>query len=679
MVSSEFSLFIKSNNAVKKYLFFLILTFFRLTIGNCQLTTDHSLLTTWRQQANHSINVTLNDKEHTLDGFEKIEYTNNSPDTLHFIWFHIWANAFKNDRTAFSEQLLLNDRTDFYFSPKDKKGYINRLDFKVNGITATTEDHPDYIDIIKVLLPQPLAPGKQITITTPFHVQLSYNFSGSGHINHNYQIAVWYPKPAVYDAQGWHPLPYLGQNDLYSEQGNYEVHINAPKGYKLTTSGEQHTTNFTWSAVKESEIITATPKRKEIKPPGSDLLKKILDTTEKKNISLLPAVGYNMYDGLMIGAVIHNYKSPQDHFRFVAVPLYGTKSKRPDGIARAYYSWYPENKSIRRIDAGVSAAAFSYTNTIDEVKPTQYVGFSKLVPFARVSFNDNSPGHKINRYIQLKYFFIREQGFNYKDVINGTDTTLGANKIATNRGVTQLKLAIENPRKLYPYSGELNIEHIQEGLLRTGFTGNYYFNYDDNKHGLQVRVFAGKIFYLGENTSYKRFITTPYHLNLTGANGEEDYTYSNYFVGRNKFEGWASQQIMIRDGAFKVRTDLLSDKVGQTDNWLAAANFTTGIPDKFDPLSVLPFKIRLKAFADIGTYAEAWDKDANSGRFVFDAGLQLSLLKETVNVYFPLFYSNVFKDYYRSYLGNNHFWKTVSFSIDFNTLRHNKQLKQVLF
>lgn len=668
-----------------------------LLVLSCFSYIAYAQQNNWRQQADHSIKITLNDKEHTLDGFETITYTNHSSDTLRFIWFHLWPNAFKNDRTAFSEQFLLEDRTDFYFSDKEKKGYINRLDFKVNGITATTEDHPTYIDIIKLLLPQPLAPGKQIAITTPFHIQLSYNFSGTGHIKRNYQVAIWYPKPAVYDAQGWHPLPYLGHNDLYSEQGNYDVTITVPKEYKLMATGvlqdtqqvsnnksfhylQHDKTDFTWSAHKGATVVNKSDTNKAVYAPHDYLgVKKLLDTSIKKNFSGLPAIGFNMYDGFMIGYVAHNYKSSQNRFRFVAAPLYGTKSKKLDGIARASYSWYPASNSLKRIDAGLSVAKFSYINTIDEVQPTQYAGFSKIVPFVRVSFNDNSPGHKINRYIQLKHFFIREEGFRYKDVVNGTDTTLGATRISANRGITQLKLAIENSRKLYPYSGEINIEHFQEGLLRAGFTGNYYFNYTDNKNGLQVRVFAGKIFYLGENTAFKRFTTTPYHLNLTGANGEEDYTYSNYFVGRNKFEGWASQQIMIRDGAFKVRTDLLSDKVGQTDNWLAAVNFTSGIPDKYNPLSVLPVKIPLKVFADIGTYAEAWGEDANAGRFVFDAGLQLSLLKETVNIYFPLFYSSVFKDYYRSYLGDKRFWKTVSFSIDFGTLLRSKSLKPFMF
>ena len=147
----------------------------------------HGQNTYWQQQVNYSIDVALDDKNHSLKGFERIEYFNQSPDTLHFIWFHLWPNAYKNDKTAFSEQLLINGRTDFYFSSKEQRGYINRLDFKVGGITAQTTDHPQYIDVIKLLLPKPLPPGKQATINTPFHVQLPENFSRGGHKGQAYR------------------------------------------------------------------------------------------------------------------------------------------------------------------------------------------------------------------------------------------------------------------------------------------------------------------------------------------------------------------------------------------------------------------------------------------------------------------------------------------------------------
>lgn len=192
----------------------------------------------WQQQVNYVIDVSLNDIEHTLDGYEKLEYTNHSPDTLNFIWFHLWPNAFKNDKTAFSEQLLLNNRTDFYFSDKEQKGYINRLDFKVNGITAKLEDHPEHIDIVKLILPKSLAPGETIGFSTSFHVKLPHNFSRGGHVKQSYQVTQWYPKPAVYDQKGWHPMPYVDQGEFYSEFGNYDVRITIPDNYVVAATGQ---------------------------------------------------------------------------------------------------------------------------------------------------------------------------------------------------------------------------------------------------------------------------------------------------------------------------------------------------------------------------------------------------------------------------------------------------------
>ena len=73
-----------------------------------------------------------------------------------------------------------------------------------------------------------------------------------------------------------------------------------------------------------------------------------------------------------------------------------------------------------------------------------------------------------------------------------------------------------------------------------------------------------------------------------------------------------------------------------------AANFNTTVPDRLNPLSILPIKIPLRLFADIGTYAEAWKRNSEADRFLFDAGLHIPLLGETINIYFPVIYSSVF-------------------------------------
>src|SRR6478735_5509927 len=112
----------------------------------------------WQQRVNYIINVKLDDSSKSLEGNIRLNYINQSPDTLQFIWFHLWPNAYKNDRTAFSEQLLTNGQTDFYFSDAKDRGYINKLNFRVNGSSVQTQDHPKFIDAVKLLLPEPLLP-----------------------------------------------------------------------------------------------------------------------------------------------------------------------------------------------------------------------------------------------------------------------------------------------------------------------------------------------------------------------------------------------------------------------------------------------------------------------------------------------------------------------------------------
>ena len=258
---------------MRKYILFII-----ITLALCREATSQY----WQQEVNYRIDVTLDDKLHSITGFEKIEYINNSPDTLKFIWFHLWPNAYKNDKTAFSDQLLENGKTNFYFSGKDEKGYINRLDFKVNNTTAQTEDHPQHIDIIRVILPEPLAPGQRVTITTPFHVKLPFNYSRSGHDGDSYQLTQWYPKPAVYDKSGWHPMPYLDQGEFYSEFGSFDVHITVPKNYVVAATGElQNENEKEWLASRAS--FTWTPTTRKVKNAGGGLKSVTQSSPESSN------------------------------------------------------------------------------------------------------------------------------------------------------------------------------------------------------------------------------------------------------------------------------------------------------------------------------------------------------------------------------------------------------------
>jgi len=193
----------------------------------------------FQQEVNYTIRVSLNDSLHELNADINIEYINNSPDTLNEIFFHLWANAYKNNSTVFAKQLLENGNKKFFEAADSLKGYIDDLYFSVNGEKVDWEYVDGNPDICKLKLKTPLKSGEKIIISTPFHVKLPKGiFSRLGHMGQAYQITQWYPKPAVYDANGWNYFPYLNQGEFYSEFGSFDVFITLPKNYIVGATGD---------------------------------------------------------------------------------------------------------------------------------------------------------------------------------------------------------------------------------------------------------------------------------------------------------------------------------------------------------------------------------------------------------------------------------------------------------
>lgn len=193
----------------------------------------------WQQKVDHRISVTYYPESRTVSGNEFIEYYNQSPNTLTEIYFHLWPNAYKNKYTAYAKEDARKTKPAFYFNHIDELGYIDSLAFSVNGSPANLvydENHPD-IGILK--LPQPLKPGEHITIFTPFRVKLPKLTSRMGYSKDQIALTQWYPKPATYDVQGWHPMPYADQGEYYNEFGTYTVSISIPSDYIVAATGNK--------------------------------------------------------------------------------------------------------------------------------------------------------------------------------------------------------------------------------------------------------------------------------------------------------------------------------------------------------------------------------------------------------------------------------------------------------
>ncbi len=203
--------------------------------------------TYWQQQVDQEIHVRLDDEAHMLHAFGSFTYTNNSPDALDTIWIHLWPNAYRDKRSALCQQLVSSNDFDLYFAKPEDRGSIDSLDFRVEQASSpfagdadklTWGYHPQHADIGWIKLPAALTKGQRITISTPFRVKIpDGRFSRLGHTGQAYYSTQWFPKPAVYDAQGWHAMPYLTQGEFYSEFGTFDVHITVPDNYVIGATG----------------------------------------------------------------------------------------------------------------------------------------------------------------------------------------------------------------------------------------------------------------------------------------------------------------------------------------------------------------------------------------------------------------------------------------------------------
>ncbi len=191
----------------------------------------------FQQEVHYRISVALNDSLHTLQGYWAMHYINHSPDTLREMWLHLWPNAYSSKNTALARQLLRNRNTQLHFAPDSALGGFSELDFRLNGTPAPLVSNPQHPDIARLALIQPLLPGDTLLVETPFVLRIPASFSRLGHVRQSYQITQWYPKPAVYDNKGWHPMPYLDMGEFYSEFGSFDVTITLPQNYIVAATG----------------------------------------------------------------------------------------------------------------------------------------------------------------------------------------------------------------------------------------------------------------------------------------------------------------------------------------------------------------------------------------------------------------------------------------------------------
>lgn len=404
--------------------------------------------------------------------------------------------------------------------------------------------------------------------------------------------------------------------------------------------------------------IPPTPYHRPLQPN----LQLIPHPARHNYLNIAPALGFNNYDHWMMGALIHNVNLVPDNWQLLAAPLYSTTAHQWNGLLHLNYAWYP-SRSFRLIEAGINGSRFSTLSGIDSNHHAIFGGFYKVVPYFRLFFPRPSIASTRETSLEGKVYLIGEKSFdNY--VLKSTDSLYYpvAGKYAF-RYLTQLTFSIRDPRILYPYSVHGQIQQAAQ-WYRINLGVNYFFNYE-NTGGLSVRLFGAKFGYLG--TRNPATDLSSFEPKLTAVRGSEDYTYDNYFIGRNDFNGLASQQIMMRDGNLKLRTDLFQGLQGRSDNWVAAVNLNSTLPPQ-----VIPPWLPLHLFLDLGTYADAWSDNPPTSHFLYVGGAELDLFRHVLRIYAPLIYSSDFSHQLKTVPDQNGFFQKLSFSLDFQQVPFRK-------
>ena len=196
----------------------------------------------WQNRADYEIHATLNEPDTTLSGEVTIHYSNNSPDSLHYLWLHLDQNLFEPSSRGAATTPVTGDRFDV-------KGYtqggyhIQNVEITYKGKTYTIE--PVISDArMQLRLPVTIAPkGDKIDVKVKYSFAIPrYGADRMGRLYTKngvvYELAQWYPRMCVYDdIKGWNTLPYMGLGEFYLEFGDFDYYVTVPSDMIVAGSG----------------------------------------------------------------------------------------------------------------------------------------------------------------------------------------------------------------------------------------------------------------------------------------------------------------------------------------------------------------------------------------------------------------------------------------------------------
>jgi hypothetical protein len=207
----------------------------------------------WQQQADYQMNVTMDVKNFQYKGTQKLTYTNNSPDTLSVVFYHLYFNAFQPNSEMDSKlqsipdpdrRMVNNLGTDKNPIYQSRIAKLSPSEIGLLRITTMSQDGQKATfshesTILKVTLPTPILPHSKTVLDMTFEGQVPVMIRRAGRNSPDgvaLSMAQWYPKMVAYDHQGWHTTEYLGR-EFYGVWGNFDVKITLDKTYVVAGSG----------------------------------------------------------------------------------------------------------------------------------------------------------------------------------------------------------------------------------------------------------------------------------------------------------------------------------------------------------------------------------------------------------------------------------------------------------
>ena len=195
----------------------------------------------WQQHVEYFMDINVDVSDFTFSGKQKLIYTNNSPDTINKVYYHLFFNAFRpgsqmdvRSRTIKDPDSRVGNRI-FELTPKDY-GSLDVISLEQNGKEIVFEQKET---ILLARLEKPLLPGKKTELSMVFKGQVPLQIRRSGKMNKegvHLTMTQWFPKLSEYDFEGWHPNPYIAR-EFHGVWGDYTVNITIDKNYVIGGTG----------------------------------------------------------------------------------------------------------------------------------------------------------------------------------------------------------------------------------------------------------------------------------------------------------------------------------------------------------------------------------------------------------------------------------------------------------